>query len=293
MLTSDRQDAVPEYEARATDRLLLFSDAVVAIAITLLALELPVPTGSKVSAFWRSARQEDGHYLAFLISFLVISAAWSHHHDVFRYVRRVDPPLRQLNMGWLLMIILTPFATRLLTSSGEPVPSIGTHALRFGFYALLEVLTSGLLLAMVHRMRSHGMLEAAASADVTDVDWQSYGIMLGFGLSIPVFFATENAWVLWVLMPLLFGQIHRVQRRRHRALRAPVDKPPSRLACRTAENPVARSLQHHQQLKPIARSCSRPLSVMSAGRQAGTHCQSTRKPSIPPSERVRCRSGPP
>jgi uncharacterized membrane protein len=213
-------DGVPEYEARATDRLLLFSDAVVAIAITLLALELPVPTGSTVSDFLTSARHEDGHYLAFGISFLVISVAWSHHHDVFRYVRRSDSWLRQLNMGWLLMIILTPFATKLLTAGGHPAPSIGTHAIRFGFYALLEVLTTGLLLAMVHRMKSHRLLDPAAPADVTDVDWQSYGIMSGFGLSIPVFFATENAWVLWFVMPLVFGRIHSRQRRRHRALRA-------------------------------------------------------------------------
>jgi uncharacterized membrane protein len=210
-------DSVPEYEARATDRLLLFSDAVVAIAITLLALELPVPTGNSVHKLWVSARHEDGHYLAFLISFLVISVAWSHHHDVFRFVRRIDPKLRQLNMGWLLMIILTPFATKLLTSSGHG--TVGTHAIRFGFYALLEVLTTGLLLAMVHRMKSHRLLDPAAPADVTDVDWQSYGIMTGFGLSIPVFFATENAWLLWFVMPLLFGRIHSRQRRRHRALR--------------------------------------------------------------------------
>jgi uncharacterized membrane protein len=216
--TPEHADEVPEYEVRATDRLLLFSDAVVAIAITLLALELPVPTGPTVSRFLTSVRHEDGHYLAFGISFLVISVAWSHHHDVFRYVRRADSWLRQLNMGWLLMIILTPFATKLLTSSGQS--TVGTHAIRFGFYALLEVLTTGLLLAMVHRMRSHRLLDVAAPADVTDVDWQSYGIMTGFGLSIPVFFATENAWVLWVVLPLLFGRIHSRQRRRHRALRA-------------------------------------------------------------------------
>jgi uncharacterized membrane protein len=208
-------DKLPEYEARATDRLLLFSDAVVAIAITLLALELPVPSGNSVRELWVSARHEDGHYLAFLISFLVISVAWSHHHDVFRFVRRVDPHVRQLNMGWLLMIILTPFATKLLTSPG--LNTVGTHAIRFGFYALLEVLTTGLLLAMVHRMRSHHLLEPDTPSDATNVDWQSWGIMLGFGLSIPVFFATENAWVLWWLMPVIVARISALRRRRSRA----------------------------------------------------------------------------
>jgi len=209
---------LPEYEARATDRLLLFSDAVVAIAITLLAIDLPVPTGNSVSKLWTSARHEDGHYLAFLISFVVISVAWSHHHDVFRFVRRVDSHLRQLNMGWLMMIILTPFVTKLLTASGHG--TIGTHALRFGSYALLEVLTTGLLLLMVRYMASHRLLELDTPSDATEVDWATYGLLLGFGLSIPVFFATENAWLLWFVMPLLFGRIGARQRRRRRARRA-------------------------------------------------------------------------
>jgi uncharacterized membrane protein len=89
----DRLASVEEREAesRAAERLTIFSDAVVAIAITLLALDLPVPEGDTVSVFWSSVRRNDGHYAAFLISFVVIAAAWGTHHDVFRYTRRVDP----------------------------------------------------------------------------------------------------------------------------------------------------------------------------------------------------------
>jgi hypothetical protein len=44
--------------------------------------------------------------------------------------------------------------------------------------------------------------------------WQSYGPMLGFGLSIPVFFATTYAWVLWIVMPILVARLDRLRRRR-------------------------------------------------------------------------------
>ena len=77
-----------EAESRATDRLTLFSDAVVAIAITLLAIDLPVPEGGTVPLFWDSVRHNGGHYAAFLISFFAIAAAWRDHHDIFKYVRR-------------------------------------------------------------------------------------------------------------------------------------------------------------------------------------------------------------
>jgi len=143
-LVSDKER---ESESRAVERLTIFSDAVVAIAITLLALDLPVPERDTVSAFWSSLRRNHGHYAAFLISFVVIAAAWGNHHDVFRYAKRFDPRLRTFNMAWLLTIVLVPVATRMLTAIGHP--ALDVHALRFGFYALLQVLESGALLAML------------------------------------------------------------------------------------------------------------------------------------------------
>jgi uncharacterized membrane protein len=72
-----------DYEARAADRLTLFSDAVVAIAITLHAIDLPLPEGHTVSGFWSSVRHDSGHYAAFLISFFAIAAAWRDHRSTW------------------------------------------------------------------------------------------------------------------------------------------------------------------------------------------------------------------
>lgn len=197
-----------EYESRAAERLFAFSDAVVAIAMTLLALDLPVPEGGTASEFWVSVRHNDSHYLAFLISFGVIALGWIQHHDMVRYTVRSDTRLRQFNLLWLLAIVLNPFATRLLTTNGQD--ALYVHALRFGFYAFLQVLATGALLAMVRRMRSHRLLASDASARFArDTDWRSYGILLGFGLSIPVFFATTYGWVLWAAVPVTMGQVRR------------------------------------------------------------------------------------
>jgi uncharacterized membrane protein len=215
-LTLGTEDVRPEpenereYDKRAADRLIFFSDAVVAIAITLLAIELPVPEGDTVSVFWSHVRDNDGHYAAFLISFLVIAAAWSNHHDLFRYVNRTDARLRTFNSAWLLAIVLNPFGTKLLTASGHP--SLDTHALRFGFYALLQVLESVAMLAMLRHLTSRGQAPDAPRAVVNDMGWQAWSLMAGFGLSIPVFFATNDAWVLWFAVPLLISRTRRFRR---------------------------------------------------------------------------------
>jgi uncharacterized membrane protein len=209
-------DGERDFEAYAVDRLIFFSDAVVAIAITLLAIDLPVPTGDTVSEFWSSVRHNGGHYAAFLISFLVIAAAWSHHHDIFRYARRMDPRLRTLNTAWLFMIVLNPFATKLLTSQGNK--NLYVHAFRFGFYSLVQALASAVLLMMLRHMITRHQAPGIPEPVVIDNSWQTYGLLFGFGLSIPVFFVTTYGWVVWVVGPLL---VHRLYRLRHGKQRHP------------------------------------------------------------------------
>jgi uncharacterized membrane protein len=197
-------DADLEFDSRATDRLMLFSDAVVAIAITLLAIDLPVPTGATTSAFLASVRDNWGHYGAFLISFLAIAGAWSNHHDVFQRTTRIDPRLRHLDMIWLLMIVLTPFATRFLTAQGHPSTTV--HALRFGFYALVQLAESTTLLMMLRYMTAHGLSRDLPEKTVQDVTKQAYLLMAAFALSIPVLFITPLGWLLWLVVPFALSR---------------------------------------------------------------------------------------
>ena len=210
-LAPDRED---RYEERATDRLTLFSDAVVAIAITLLAIELPVPEGNTVHQLWLQVRHNDGHYAAFVISFMAIAAAWSSHHDLFRYVKRTDARLLQLNLAWLFTIVIIPFATRLLTASGQP--TLDTHALRFGFYALVQLLESVAQFAMLKHMTSRGQAPDAPRSVVNTMGWQTWIPMAAFGLSIPFFFVTNYAWVFWFAVPLVVGRLRRLRHPRQR-----------------------------------------------------------------------------
>src|SRR5690349_18803821 len=103
-----------------SDRLIYFSDAVVAIAMTLLALELPVPRGETDAEVWRSfVHLLHGEYLNFVISFAVIGVFWIAHNQYFRKIHAVDPALRWLNLAWLFLIVLVPFATKVNSQDGD------------------------------------------------------------------------------------------------------------------------------------------------------------------------------
>jgi uncharacterized membrane protein len=207
------------YAARAADRLTAFSDAVVAIAITLLAIDLPIPAGGTLVAFRASLWHDSRAYIAFFVSFAVIASSWGQHHDIFRYDRGTDGRLRTYHLAWLLTIILFPFATRLLTARDNA--DLTVHAIQWGSYALVETLTSLLLVMMVRHLMARDELEPDTPRGVVSHQIrQSYGTMLGFGLSIPVFFVTENAWILWIAAPIVVGRIRRYLRHRNEVRQA-------------------------------------------------------------------------
>jgi uncharacterized membrane protein len=91
-------------------RLEAFSDGVLAIAITLLVLDLHLTDGSDKS-IGRQLADQWPSYLAYLVSFVVIGIMWVNHHALFQHVAHVDRALMFLNLGLLLVIAVLPFPT--------------------------------------------------------------------------------------------------------------------------------------------------------------------------------------
>jgi uncharacterized membrane protein len=100
-------------EVKETGRLEAFSDGVIAIAITLLALEIRVPPGGEGDLLARLIEQWPT-YLAFLLSFATIGIMWINHHRLFTIIKRVDHNFLILNTLLLLGMTLVPFTSALL-----------------------------------------------------------------------------------------------------------------------------------------------------------------------------------
>src|SRR5918911_738074 len=113
------------------DRIVNLSDGIVAIAITLLVLDIKVPDipdGMVSSQLPGALLSLWPKYLGYLLSFLGISAFWLIHHSIFRSIRAYDRTLLYLNFLFLMVIAFVPFPTSLL---GE----YGGHQLPVAIYA--------------------------------------------------------------------------------------------------------------------------------------------------------------
>ncbi|HLW54850.1 MAG TPA: TMEM175 family protein [Candidatus Angelobacter sp.] len=98
-----------------TTRVEAFSDGMFAIAITLLILEVKVPSLAQGSLA-AGLLQQWPSYLAFFLSFAYIGIMWMNHHRMFTHIRRSNDTLLVLNLLLLLGVTAVPFPTAVLAS---------------------------------------------------------------------------------------------------------------------------------------------------------------------------------
>ncbi len=184
------------------ERLVFFSDAVFAIAITLLALEIRLPplegelTNEQLLqsllALWPA-------YLGYLVSFLVIGGFWIGHHRRFRLILRYDANLILLNLLLLMVVAFIPFPTSIISEYGNQTATI--------FYAL-TVTVAGLLSAAIWLYSSHHNRLTDAHLDVQFRRRESRRtlvIPLIFLLSIGLAFINDDwAKFSWILIAIVF-----------------------------------------------------------------------------------------
>ncbi|WP_053226960.1 TMEM175 family protein [Solirubrobacter soli] len=99
-----------------TGRLEAFSDGVLAIAITLLVLDIKIDPAD-LDHLWKALADEWPSYLAYVTSFFTIGGVWIAHHALFERLRSVDSVLLRLNLLLLLAVSFLPFPTGLMADA--------------------------------------------------------------------------------------------------------------------------------------------------------------------------------
>jgi uncharacterized membrane protein len=191
------------------DRVLFFSDAVFAIAITLLVVDIRVP--AMVADAAQELHDARGKILSFAISFLVIGLFWMGHHRLFRYITALDRPLMFLNLLFLGTIAFLPYPTALLFAGNTRQPAAPA------FYAAC-VAGAGLveLVVWLYAIRAKGLVPASVSPAGRRAETaQILPVPVVFGLSIPVAFIAPGVapftWILLLPIGRLLPRIMRVK----------------------------------------------------------------------------------
>ncbi len=142
-----------EPEVRNAERLKFFTDAVVAIAMTLLILPLLESIAEASNEHhtpheWLS--EHGGQLFSFALSFAIIASFWRSHHELFEGVRGFTGGLMWLNLAWMLGIVWLPVPTAIVGAANMP-----TDVTVVLLYIGTMLATSLLLLAMTLLVRRH------------------------------------------------------------------------------------------------------------------------------------------
>jgi uncharacterized membrane protein len=131
------------------ERLVFFSDAVFAIAITLLVIEIEVPRieGGGSDAYWAALVHLLPSFFGYVLSFLVIGRFWIGHHNAFSHIDHYDGSLVWPNLLLLMCIAFMPFSTAFMAQNlGHFVPTL--------IYNLTLLATAVANRHIVHRVTS-------------------------------------------------------------------------------------------------------------------------------------------
>ena len=176
-------------------RIVSFSDAVFAITVTLLVLEIKPPADDTnllhgLVALWPS-------YLAYALTFLFIGQVWANHHVMFDHIRAADRAVLLLNTLLLMIVAFLPFTTSVLAGALRSGHSLRTAAVFYGIAFDATALTFNTVWRYARRHRL--LSETLDPADATAIGrrfqlalaWLTTGVLLG--LLIPVLGVTVIA----------------------------------------------------------------------------------------------------
>ena len=196
--TLEGKEHAPVDDHLGLERLIFFSDAVFAIAVTLLVLDIRLPAGFETASNSQLLDQLLGLWhkvLAYVISFLAVGSFWLAHHRKFRFIKRYDPGLLVLNLLFLMVIAFVPFPTSVISESSNRTATI--------FYSLAMTL-AGLILAAIwwyasrHNRLTDPQLDAPQRRRQLVASLLTVGV---FVLSIGLAFINEDlAKFSWLLL---------------------------------------------------------------------------------------------
>ena len=182
-------------------RIVAFTDGVMAVAITLLVLNLEVPD-VQAGELDEALRELDGSFLAYVLTFALVGRFWVIHHNLFETLERFDGPMMVLNLVFLMLIALMPFGMELVDTYPDTSIAIAT----FAFILSLTSLTHWTM--TMHSLRSEFVDARRLRDRRPHGSFVSLGVPAVFLASVPVAFVSPlAAEIMWATTIVLRGPL--------------------------------------------------------------------------------------
>ena len=152
------QNSISPVQRRSFDRLINFTDAVVAIAITLQLLPLVDIKATEGESIWQLISENSSQIFTFWFSFLILSVLWMKHNQVFNSMRAFDGTIFWLNSLWMALIVFLPWPTALYGSLNDDQIVTGRGVGLLYWWTLALISGIGWLVA-IHAWQKPELLE--------------------------------------------------------------------------------------------------------------------------------------
>jgi uncharacterized membrane protein len=186
-------DESPEERGFDYDRTVALSDGVFAIALTLLVLNIGVPSRVVHGKLGSGLLDHNTEFQSYALSFAVIAVLWVRHHTFFRDLEKIDGRITLLNLAYLGFVAFLPYPTRIVGQFGGEPASIALYAITVAIIATIGGI-----------MRTYALREGLLSEQGrTELAGREHWAIVPaiFLASIPVAYASPKlAELLWLLL---------------------------------------------------------------------------------------------
>jgi uncharacterized membrane protein len=204
-LRQDERDMTDERSRRLSEsgRVEAFSDGVFSIAITLLVLDLAIPTvrgevGAKLLDEWVS-------YVAYLAAFATIGVLWMGHHTAFTRIRAVDAGLLWRNLVLLLTVSVVPFPTAVIASAYR-IGTPGDQAAAVVSYAVVGMASGVAWLLLFSYLRGHhNLIDPNSHIEFFRLS-EPFVTLIGYGVAALIgwLWSPAIALAIFLVFPILY-----------------------------------------------------------------------------------------
>ena len=196
-----KRENTPEFKPETT-RMETFSDAVIAIVMTLLVLELKIPhiaKGAINAAFLSELYNQLPNFAGFALSFLVIAIFWVNHHQLFHALRATDGKLLWYNNHLLFWLCFIPFPTAFI---GEYYDNLITVML-YGFVLFMASVSFNMMGRYAYRT---GLFKSNISDIVLKHSLKRglFGPLVYSAATLSAFISVYISIALFILVPIFY-----------------------------------------------------------------------------------------